>query len=105
MTVEDVLQWWSFVFLGVLAYSMGLEAKRLFPKFYEKKWVNRTVVFHAPLVTTLIAVLPIFPMPDAIGGDLGTRILFGCVCGISCAWTYKAFMRLLGKDTKSRGDE
>lgn len=102
MTASDVLQWWSFVFLGVLVYSMGEQAKKLFPKLYQKTWFKRTIVFHAPIVATLIAVLPFFPMPDAIGGEIGTRILFGSVCGVVCAWVYKAFMRLLGKDTKSQ---
>lgn len=105
MSVEEVLQWWSFVFLGVLVYSMGVQAKKLFPKLYDKKWVKRTIVFHAPLVATGIACLPIFPMPDAVGSDIGTRILFGAVCGVCCSWVYKAFMRLLGKDTKSSSEE
>lgn len=102
MTAEDVLQWWSFVFLGVVVYSAGEQVKRVFPKIVTKRWYIRTVVFHAPVVATLLACIPVFPMPEAIGGDIGTRVLYGMVAGISCSWLYKAFMRLLGKDSKSR---
>lgn len=101
MTAESVLQWWSFVFLGVVVYAMGTQIKLVFPKLAAKKWYRRTVVFHAPVIATLIACVPIFPMPDDIGGDIGTRILFGSVAGICCSWLYKAFMRLLGRDSQS----
>lgn len=105
MTAEDVLQFWSFLFLGVLVYAMGAQAKNVFPKLYAKKWFQRTVVFHAPVVATLIASLPVFPMPDMLGDSIGARLLYGVVCGITCAWSYKAVKRLFGVDTKSRGDE
>lgn len=105
MTAEDVLQWWSFVFLGVVVYSFGQQIKRIFPKLVEQRWYVRTVVFHAPVVATLLACIPVFPMPEAIGSDIGTRVLYGLVAGISCSWLYKAFMRLLGKDSKSRLSE
>jgi hypothetical protein len=105
MTAEDVLQWWSFVFLGVLVYTMGQQIKRVFPSLVAKAWYRRTIVFHAPLVATAIAAIPVFPMPEAIGQDIGARLLFGAVAGISCSWLYKAFMRLLGKDSKSKSDD
>lgn len=104
MTAEDVLQWWSFVFLGVLVYTTGQQIKRVFPSLVTKAWYQRTIVFHAPLVATVIAAIPMFPMPEAIGRDIGTRLLFGAVAGISSSWLYKAFMRLLGKDSKSKSD-
>lgn len=104
MTAEDLLQWWSFVFLGVLVYSMGEQAKRLFPKLHAMKWFQRTIVFHAPVVATAIALIPAYPMPDVVGDGMGARALVGAVCGITCSWIYKGFMRLLGKDTKSKGD-
>jgi len=101
MTAEEVLSWWSFVFLGVVVYALGQGLKQAFPAFTEKKWVQRTIVFHAPILCTAIACIPLFPMPETIGTDIGTRVLFGLVAGISCSWSYKAFMRLLGKDNKS----
>jgi hypothetical protein len=102
MSVEDVLQWWSFVFLGVLVYSVGQQMKRVFPKLVAKPWYQRTIVFHAPVIATALAAVPVFPMPEAIGGGIGTRLLFGAVAGIASSWSYKAFMRLLGKDNKSQ---
>lgn len=101
MSVEDVLQWWSFVFLGVVVYFFLEQVKKLFPGLVKKPWFSRTIVFHAPVLATAIAVLPFFPMPESIGGEIGTRVLFGLVAGITCAWSYKAMMRLLGKDHKS----
>lgn len=100
MTAESVLQWWSFVFLGVAVYFIGQQIKRI-PSIASQQWYQRTVVFHAPIAATLVACIPVFPMPDAIGGDIGTRVLYGLVAGIASAWSYKAFMRLLGRDTKS----
>jgi hypothetical protein len=102
MTLEEILQWWSFVFLGVLVYSIGEQTKRVFPRLATKPWYQRTIVFHAPVQSVIIAATPWFPMPAAIGDEIGTRILFGLVAGISCSWSYKAFMRLLGKDNKSQ---
>lgn len=105
MTLEEILQWWSFVFLGVLVYSMGEGIKRVFPGIVKKPWYQRTVVFHAATVSTAIAALPFFPMPEVLGTALGTRLLFGSVAGIASSWSYKAFSRLLGKDTKSKSEE
>lgn len=105
MSADDVLQWWSFVFLGVVIYTSGEQVKRVFPKLVKTRWYIRTVVFHAPLVGACLASIPVFPMPDAIGTSIGARVLYGLVAGISCAWLYKAFMRLLGKDSKSRASE
>lgn len=104
MDVSQILEWWSFVFLGVLVYATGEQVKRLFPALVKNKWYQRTIVFHAPIQATVIAVLPIFPMPEAIGDGIGERLLFGSVAGIACSWSYKAFMRLLGKDSKHRED-
>lgn len=104
MDVSQVLDWWSFVFLGVLVYAAGEQTKRLFPSLLKNKWYQRTIVFHAPIQATIIASLPVFPMPEAIGNDIGARLLFGSVAGIACSWSYKAFMRLLGKDSKHRDD-
>jgi len=104
MTVSEVLQWWSFVFLGVVVYYLGKSVKSSFPGLAAKPWFKRTVVFHPPIVATLIAVLPVFPMPPTIGDDIGPRVLFGFVAGICCAWLYKATMRLLGNDTASKSD-
>lgn len=101
MTAESVLQWWSFVFLGVIVYAMGAQIKVVFPQIASQRWYRRTVVFHAPLVATAIAAVPVFPMPEDIGSHIGSRILFGLVAGICCSWLYKAFMRLLGRDSKS----
>lgn len=101
MTLEEVLQWWSFVFLGVVVYTIGQQVKRMFPKLVAKPWYQRTIVFHAPVAATCLASLPVFPMPEAIGSDIGTRLLFGAVAGICSAWSYKALMRLLGRDSKS----
>lgn len=100
MTAESVLQWWSFVFLGVAVYFLGQQIKKV-PAIANTAWYHRTVVFHAPVAATLVACIPLFPMPDALGGDIGTRILYGLVAGIASSWSYKAFMRLLGRDTKS----
>jgi len=105
MNAEEVLQWWSFGFLGVVVYTAGQQIKRVFPALVNQPWYKRTVVFHAPLVATIIAVLPWFPMPDNIGSAIGTRILYGLVAGICCSWSYKAIMRLLGRDTKSVDEE
>ena len=102
MDLEQVLDWWSFVFLGVIVYAGGEQIKTLFPQLITRTWYSRTVVFHAPFVATVIAALPIFPMPEAIGDGIGARLLFGLVAGIASAWSYKAFMRLLGRDTKHR---
>jgi len=102
MTVDDVLQWWSFVFLGVFVYTVGEQTKRVFPKLVQMAWYQRTIVFHAPVIATGLAAIPVFPMPEAIGGGIGARLLFGVVAGIASSWSYKAFMRLLGKDNKSR---
>lgn len=101
MTAESVLQWWSFVFLGVIVYAGGVQIKLLFPKLAAHKWYRKTVVFHAPIVAATIACVPVFPMPEDIGNGLGSRLLFGLVAGICCSWLYKAFMRLLGRDSKS----
>lgn len=105
MNLEDILQWWSFVFLGVLVYSMGEGIKQVFPNLVKHKWYVRTVVFHGTATSTALAALPFFPMPDALGTELGTRLLFGAVAGICASWSYKALMRLLGKDTKTRRQE
>jgi hypothetical protein len=102
MDLTQILQWWSFVFLGVIVYAGGEGVKRVFPKIASQAWYQRTIVFHAPVIATGLAALPIFPMPEAIGDGIGARLLFGCVAGIACSWSYKAFMRLLGKDTKHR---
>lgn len=102
MELESVLQWWSFVFLGVIVYAAGEQMKLVFPAIAAKPWYQRTIVFHAPVLSTALAALPIFPMPEAIGDGVGARLLFGCVAGIACSWSYKAFMRLLGKDTKHK---
>lgn len=101
MTAESVLQWWSFVFLGVVVYAMGAQVKVVFPTLASQRWYQRTVVFHAPIVAAAIACVPVFPMPEDIGTHLGSRLLFGMVAGICCSWLYKAFMRLLGRDSKS----
>ncbi|NBU69855.1 MAG: hypothetical protein EBS53_00095 [Bacteroidetes bacterium] len=101
MTAEELIQWWSFVFLGVLVYTLGQQVKLIFPKLVAKAWYQRTIVFHAPIVATAIASLPIFPMPESIGAEIGTRLLFGAVAGICSSWSYKALMRLLGRDSKS----
>lgn len=102
MELESVLQWWSFVFLGVIVYAAGEQMKIVLPQIAAKTWYQRTIVFHAPVLATALAALPVFPMPEAIGDGIGTRLLFGCVAGIACSWSYKAFMRLLGKDTKHK---
>lgn len=102
MDLSQILQWWSFVFLGVIVYAAGEQTKKVFPSITNQKWYQRTIVFHAPVIATGLAALPIFPMPEDIGDGLGARLLFGCVAGIACSWSYKAFMRLLGKDTKHR---
>ena len=102
MDLAQVLDWWSFVFLGVIVYSAGEQVKKVFPALVAQTWFQRTIVFHAPVFATLIAALPWFPMPEAIGGEIGARLLFGCAAGIGCAWLYKAFMRLLGKDSSSQ---
>lgn len=102
MTVQSLTDWWSFVFLGVLVYAMGDGFKHLFPGIAEQRWYQRSVVFHAPLVATAIAITPWFPMPPSIGLEIGPRALFGAVAGIAAAWLYKAFRRLLGVDTSSR---
>lgn len=104
MDISQILEWWSFVFLGVIVYAVTEQIKRVFPNVASKTWYKRTIVFHAPLMATGLAALPVFPMPEAIGDGIGARLLFGCVAGISCAWSYKAFMRLLGKDSQHRGD-
>jgi len=104
MTAADVLQWWSFLFLGVFVYYMGNSVKRAFPSILKQTWYKRTIVFHPAVIAPIIAVMPIFPMPSAIGDEIGTRILFGLVAGICSAWSYKAVMRLLGKDTSSKLD-
>lgn len=104
MTAEQVLSWWSFVFLCVVVYEGGRRFKKVFPNIAKQAWYERTVVFHAPIIATAIAAIPVFPMPDTLGDGVGERLLFGAVAGITCAWTYKAFMRLLGKDSSSKED-
>lgn len=105
MTLADVLQWWSFAFLGVVVYYLGKSVKTSFPELVAKPWFKRTIVFHAPIAATLIAILPIFPMPQSIGDAIGTRLLFGLVAGICCAWLYKATMRLIGADSSGRAEQ
>lgn len=105
MTLEEVLQWWSFVFLGVVVYSIVEQTKKVFPFLASKSWYQRTLVFHAPVLATGIASMPFFPMPEVLGTDIGTRLLFGAVAGICCSWSYKALMRLLGRDNKSQMHE
>lgn len=84
---------------------MGEGVKQMFPTLVKQQWYVRTVVFHGAATATLIAMLPFFPMPEVLGTDIGTRLLFGAVAGICASWSYKALMRLLGKDTKSRARE
>lgn len=105
MDLAQVLDWWSFVFLGVIVYSAGEQVKKVFPSLVAQTWYQRTIVFHAPVVSTALAAVPVFPMPEAIGDGMGARLLFGCVAGIACAWSYKAFMRLLGRDSSSQAVE
>lgn len=105
MNLDDVLQWWSFVFLGVLVYTAGQQVKKVFPALVNTPFYKRTVVFHAPVIATAIAAIPIFPMPEDLGNELGTRLLFGAVAGVSASWSYKAFMRLMGRDTKSKEED
>lgn len=101
MPVEDIAQWWSFLFLGVFIYAGLQQFKTQFPGVAGKLWVQRSMGFVGPTVSMLIAMLPIFPMPDSLGNSIGTRALFGLVAGICCSWSYKAFKRLAGADTKS----
>ncbi len=105
MELDQVLQWWSFVFLGVVVYAGGEGMKRVFPGLVAKTWYQRTIVFHAPIIATVLASMSIFPMPEALGDGIGSRLLFGCVAGISSSWLYKAFMRLLGRDSKTKETE
>lgn len=101
MDYMQVLEWWSFVFLGAAAYWSGQRVKRVFPDLVAKKWFQRTIVFHAPIVCTLAALLPGFPLPEVIGSEPAAAGLFGLCAGIASSWSYKAFSRLTGRDTKS----
>lgn len=109
MTLEEILGWWSFLFLGVLVYSIGEFVKRkvvpLIKWQWVLKWYDRTVVGHAPIVATGVAAIPVFPMPDQIDEGIGARLLFGFVAGVCASWSYKAAMRILGKDTKSKNED
>ncbi len=102
MTMEQVPEFWSFLFLGVVVAFVGEQIKSVFPNLAQAKWYTRTVVFHAPLVATGIAAFPYFPMPESIGDGIGARLLYGFVAGICSAWSYKALARLTGRDSSGR---
>jgi hypothetical protein len=102
MTLDQVLEFWSFLFLGVIVYFFGEQVKVFFPALVKKPWFSRTVVLHAPIAATLIAAIPVFPMPSEIGNELGARLLYGLVAGICSAYSYKMLMRLTGNDTKGK---
>lgn len=105
MDFSVVVSWWSFVFLGVVVYSAGRMVKKIVQAHMPWEWAKtlymRTVVIHAPIAATLIALIPGFPVPKEFDGNKIAQGLYGLVAGICAAWSYKALQRALGRDTKT----
>ncbi len=107
MTAEQVLSWWSFIFLGVVVYVVGEWVKqtvrdRFQASSWQRRLFDRTVLAHAPLVATCIALLPGFPIPPELPQTVLSFAIFGFVAGVFAAWSYKLVKRILGKDRDTK---
>lgn len=99
MSLEAVLSWWSFLFLGVVVFSTQETLKRLFGT--TSAFYHYTAPLWGPVLGTLYALIPGFPMPEGLVDTPASRALFGAVAGTFCSLSYKAVKRLAGADTKS----
>lgn len=110
--MEQVIEFWSFIALGVILYWALKAFKKAFPGVCKKEWFRRTVAFYAPLAGALVGLVPHFPLPDLLVPEgagylerLPTQVIYGFVAGIACSLSYHAFRRLFGLDPEVRGDK
>jgi hypothetical protein len=103
MTFDQVLSWWSFVFLGVLIYLTGqwikVGMRRLLARWPRAlRLYEVTIDAHGAFAGALVAgYAPGFPIPSAIGESRASHLLFGFVAGACSSISFKMLTRALSE--------